>query len=73
MATTNVPVTLETPIAVKVLFQGHTKKFKLPLRDLGAHVLPEKVCPSRPALARQPSRPSAVQLGAPRQPVMAVY
>jgi next-to-BRCA1 protein 1 len=43
MATTNVPVTLETPIAVKVLFQGHTKKFKLPLRDLGAHVLPEKL------------------------------
>ncbi|KAF2652961.1 hypothetical protein K491DRAFT_718434 [Lophiostoma macrostomum CBS 122681] len=42
-ATTTVPVTLETPIAVKVLFQGHTKKFKLPLRDLGAHVLPEKL------------------------------
>lgn len=64
-ATTTVPVTLETPIAVKVLFQGHTKKFKLPLRDLGAHVLPEKVCPSRPALARPHGRVSVVLLCAP--------
>jgi hypothetical protein len=43
MATTNVPVTLDTPIVVKILFRGQTKKFKLPLKDLGAHVLPEKV------------------------------
>jgi next-to-BRCA1 protein 1 len=43
MATTNVPVTLDTPIVIKVLFRGQTKKFKLPLKDLGAHVLPEKV------------------------------
>ena len=42
-ATNNVPVTLDTPIVVKVLFRGQTKKFKLPLKDLGAHVLPEKV------------------------------
>jgi hypothetical protein len=42
-ATTTVPVTLDTPIVVKVLFRGQTKKFKLPLKDLGAHVLPEKV------------------------------
>jgi next-to-BRCA1 protein 1 len=41
--TTNVPVTLDTPIVVKVLFRGQTKRFKLPLKDLGAHVLPEKV------------------------------
>ncbi|KAL6709323.1 hypothetical protein ACN47E_001730 [Coniothyrium glycines] len=43
MATT-LPVTLDTPIVVKVLFRGQTKKFKLPLKDLGAHVLPEKLC-----------------------------
>lgn len=42
-ATNNVPVTLDTPIVVKVLFRGQTKKFKLPLKDLGAHVLPDKV------------------------------
>lgn len=42
-ATNNVPVTLDTPIVVKVLFRGQYKKFKLPLKDLGAHVLPEKV------------------------------
>jgi next-to-BRCA1 protein 1 len=42
-ATTHVPVTLDTPIVVKILFRGQTKKFKLPLKDLGAHVLPEKV------------------------------
>ncbi|KAF1919023.1 hypothetical protein BDU57DRAFT_490926 [Ampelomyces quisqualis] len=43
MAATNVPVTLDTPIVVKILFRGQTKKFKLPLKDLGAHVLPEKL------------------------------
>jgi next-to-BRCA1 protein 1 len=43
MAATNVPVTLDTPIVIKILFRGQTKKFKLPLKDLGAHVLPEKV------------------------------
>ncbi|XP_014560644.1 hypothetical protein COCVIDRAFT_34281 [Bipolaris victoriae FI3] len=44
MAATNpVPVTLDTPIVVKVLFRGQTKKFKLPLKDLGAHVLPDKL------------------------------
>ncbi|KAF1842888.1 uncharacterized protein K460DRAFT_356691 [Cucurbitaria berberidis CBS 394.84] len=41
--TTNVPVTLDTPIVVKILFRGLTKKFKLPLKDLGPHVLPEKL------------------------------
>ncbi|KAF2825004.1 hypothetical protein CC86DRAFT_371470 [Ophiobolus disseminans] len=43
MATTNVPVTLDTPIVIKLQFRGQTKKFKLPLKDLGAHVLPEKL------------------------------
>jgi len=40
---TNTPVTLDTPIVVKILFRGQTKKFKLPLKDLGAHVLPDKL------------------------------
>ncbi len=40
---TNVPVTLDTLIVVKLQFQGNTRKFKIPLRDLGAQVLPEKV------------------------------
>jgi next to BRCA1 gene 1 protein len=43
MSATNVPVTLDTLIVVKLQFQGHTRKFKIPLRDLGANVLPEKV------------------------------
>ncbi|KAJ4361685.1 hypothetical protein N0V95_001669 [Ascochyta clinopodiicola] len=41
-ATTNTTVTLETPIVIKVLFRGQTRKLKLPLKDLGATVLPEK-------------------------------
>jgi hypothetical protein len=49
MATTNVPVTLDTQIVVKIQFRGQTKKFKLPLKDLGAHVLPEKVRCSHPS------------------------
>jgi hypothetical protein len=61
MATTNVPVTLDTPIVVKILFRGQTKKFKLPLKDLGAHVLPDKVrCPRTAASgARCQPGPSA--------------
>lgn len=43
MAATNVPVTLDTPIVIKVLFRGQTRKLKLPLKDLGASVLPTKV------------------------------
>jgi next-to-BRCA1 protein 1 len=42
-ATTSAPVTLDTPIVIKVLFRGQTRKLKLPLKDLGANVLPEKV------------------------------
>jgi next-to-BRCA1 protein 1 len=52
-ATNNVPVTLDTPIVVKVLFRGQTKKFKLPLKDLGAHVLPGKL---RAILSLQPEQ-----------------
>ncbi|KAF2194972.1 hypothetical protein K469DRAFT_722361 [Zopfia rhizophila CBS 207.26] len=40
---TNVTVTLDTLITIKILFQGHNKKFKIPLRDLGAQVLPDKL------------------------------
>lgn len=42
-ATTGAPVTLDTPIIIKVVFRGQTRKLKLPLKDLGANVLPEKV------------------------------
>jgi next-to-BRCA1 protein 1 len=42
-ATTSAPVTLDTPIIIKVLFRGQTRKLKLPLKDLGANVLPEKL------------------------------
>ncbi|KAJ4304655.1 hypothetical protein N0V90_000181 [Kalmusia sp. IMI 367209] len=40
---TNVPVTLDTLIVVKVQLQGSTRRFKIPLRDLGATVLPDKL------------------------------
>lgn len=42
MATT-VPVTLDTLIVVKVQLQDSTRRFKLPLRDLGPAVFPDKV------------------------------
>ncbi|KAF2812042.1 uncharacterized protein BDZ99DRAFT_474280 [Mytilinidion resinicola] len=40
---TNVPVTLDTLITIKIAIQGSNRKFKIPLRDLGAHVLPDKL------------------------------
>lgn len=40
---TNVPVTLDTLIVVKIQLQGTTRRFKVPLRDLGANVFPDKV------------------------------
>ena len=45
MATTNAPVTLDTLIVVKIQLQGQgsTRRFKVPLRDLGANVFPDKV------------------------------
>lgn len=51
---TNVPVTLDTLIVVKIQFQGSTRKFKIPLRDLGATVLPGKV-------RRSPVHPRSAQ------------
>jgi hypothetical protein len=36
-------VTLETPISIRVSAHGATRKFKLPLGDLNAQVLPGKV------------------------------
>ena len=72
MATTNVPVTLDTPIVVKIQFRGQTKKFKLPLKDLGAHVLPEKVrCPR--VLAAAERRQPASRLRAPIASTVALY
>lgn len=64
-ATTNAPVTLDTPIVIKVLFRGQTRRLKLPLKDLGANVLPEKVreCPSEllAGVRRPPVRLVAAQ------------
>ena len=47
-ATSNSPpssgqVSLETPISLRVSVHGVTRKFKLPLGDLNAQVLPAKV------------------------------
>lgn len=42
MATT-VPVTMDTLITIKISIQGSNRKFKIPMRDLGAGVLPGKV------------------------------
>lgn len=33
----------ETPITIKVVFEGSNRKFKLPLQDLGPAVFAEKV------------------------------
>lgn len=54
---TNVPVTLDTLIVVKLQFQGNTRKFKIPLRDLGANVLPEKVSRSCSIRSTRHERP----------------
>ncbi|KAF1979291.1 hypothetical protein BU23DRAFT_497325 [Bimuria novae-zelandiae CBS 107.79] len=43
MATPQVPVTLDTLIVVKIQLQGSTRRFKVPLRDLGASVFPDKL------------------------------
>lgn len=40
---TNTPVTENTLITIKVSVSDSTKKLKLPLKDLGASVLPAKV------------------------------
>lgn len=38
------PVGPDTLITVKVLIDNQNRRFKLALRDLGAHVLPQQVC-----------------------------
>ncbi|KAF2091908.1 hypothetical protein K490DRAFT_23033, partial [Saccharata proteae CBS 121410] len=38
-----VPVTLDTLVTIKISIQGSNRKFKVPMRDLGAHVLPHKL------------------------------
>src|ERR1700677_361327 len=38
------PVGPDTLITVKVIIDGQNRRFKLALRDLGAHILPQKVC-----------------------------
>lgn len=47
---TNTPVTPDTLITIKISVNDQLKKLKLPLRDLGAAVLPDKVC--EPTLTR---------------------
>lgn len=37
------PITPDTPIVIKITINDSAKKLKLPLRDLGASVLPGKV------------------------------
>lgn len=46
------PIGPDTLITVKVLIDGQNRRFKLALRDLGAHVLPQKVIllPAQPYL-----------------------
>lgn len=52
-----VPVGPDTLVTVKVIIDGTNRRFKLALRDLGAHVLPQKVC-----FLADPSFASAVLL-----------
>lgn len=40
----NATLPQDTLITIKVSVNDSLKKLKLPLRDLGANVLPEKVC-----------------------------
>lgn len=49
----SIAVTPTTPITVKVIYNDNTRRFKVPLKELGARVLPQKVCssPTRPRLA----------------------
>lgn len=44
MASQQLPVGPDTPIVIKVTVnEASIRKFKLPMRDLGASVLPDKV------------------------------
>jgi len=52
------PVGPDTLITVKVLVDGQNRRFKLALRDLGAHVLPQKVS----LLPAQPCHPETETL-----------
>ncbi|OAX81778.1 hypothetical protein ACJ72_03880 [Emergomyces africanus] len=42
-ASQSTPVGPDTLISIKILFEGYTRRFKLPLRDLGAYSLPQKI------------------------------
>ena len=37
------PVNPETPVVIKVAYDGTNRRFKLPMRDLGAYTFPSKV------------------------------
>ncbi|KAF9887151.1 hypothetical protein FE257_010526 [Aspergillus nanangensis] len=46
MSTTNpssLPVNPATAITLKVLYKDHTRRFKIPLKELGARILPQKL------------------------------
>ncbi|KAI1429170.1 hypothetical protein F5Y12DRAFT_710384 [Xylaria sp. FL1777] len=43
MASSSVPPTADTPINLKISIDGATRRFKLPLRDLGANVFEDKL------------------------------
>ncbi|KAK5075531.1 hypothetical protein LTS08_001402 [Lithohypha guttulata] len=43
----NGPVGPDTLITVKILVDGQNRRFKLALRDLGAHVFPQKIAPNQ--------------------------
>ncbi|KKZ62115.1 hypothetical protein EMCG_03409 [[Emmonsia] crescens] len=42
-ASQSTPVGPDTLISIKILFEGYTRRFKLPLRELGAYSLPQKI------------------------------
>lgn len=44
-------VSMDQPITIKIAVNDSVKKLKLPLRDLGAKVLPDKVRPAGEAAA----------------------
>lgn len=44
----------EHPVTVKVLYNDSNRRFKLPLKDLRAHVLPEKVRLTKSPLELRP-------------------
>lgn len=55
------PVAPDTPIVVKVVYDGLTRRFKMPLRDMNATIFPVKV-----GLIAASSRHELASYGSPR-------